>query len=108
MNGTELMSVFNDPFESHRKAMIRAAREKERIMEAAEKSLFVLERIHLDNLIKRQICTLIAVSEKENNLKDFFHRHCFFNIEFDENGTTQSVETEMGIATFRIRTIAFV
>lgn len=43
------MSVLNDPFELHRKAMIRAAKEKERIMKVTEKSLG--ERIHLDNLI---------------------------------------------------------
>lgn len=52
--------------------------------------------------------TPIAVSENESNLKDFFQRHYFSGIEFDGNGTTQSVETEMGIATFRTRIIAFV
>lgn len=93
--------------EDYRKALIRSAREKQQLIEAAGKSLYVLERTYLDNLINRAISSPIAVAETKDELVSFCHKVYGDNIHFDDNGRTPAIDIAMGIASFQIKTIAY-
>lgn len=101
----EQMAV-NVSYERYRKAAIRAAHDNKRLIEAAGKSLYVLERICLDNMINRSISTPIAVAETKEELMDFCRRMYGDEIPFDENGHTLPIQIPMGRASFEISTIA--
>lgn len=103
----EMMAV-NSSSELHRKAMIRAAKENRRNIETAGKSLYILVRLHTDNIIHRRISTVIAVSEKRESLEQYFHDHYFPDIEFNESGYTQTIATDMGEGCFQLKKVAFV
>ena len=87
---------------------MRAGRENRHNIETAGKSIFILERIYIDNIIHRHISSVIAVSEKRENLVDFFHAHYFPDIEFNESGHTKTMDTGMGEGCFQIKEVAFV
>ena len=107
MTEEEMMAV-NCSFERHRKAMIRAGRDKKHVVEQAGKSLSVLERTHNDTMINRWISTPIAVSESKDELIAFCHKLYGAGVEFDEKDRSKSFETDMGEAYFRIEIIALV
>lgn len=102
------MLALNCSFERHRKAMIRAGRDKRHVIEQAGKSLFILERTHNDNMIDRWISTPIAVSESKEELIAFCRRLYGDEVEFDDNDNSKSFETDMGEAYFRIGHVASV
>ena len=107
MTEEEKMAV-NCSFENHRKAMIRAGRDRKHVIEQAGKSLFILERTHNDNMINRWISTPIAVSESKDELITFCHTLYGTEIEFDDKDRSKSFETDMGEAYFRVEKIALV
>lgn len=107
MTEEEMMAV-NYSFERHRKAMIRASRDKKLVIEQAGKSLFILERTHNDNIINRWISTPIAVSESKDELITFCHTLYGTEIELDDKDRSKSIETDMGEAYFCIEKIASV
>ena len=104
----EEMLAVNCSSEAYRKAMIRAAQENLLNIERAGKSLFILKRIYMDDMIHRRVSNTIAVSDKEKKLIDFFHKHYFADVEFDESGHTRTFETSMGEGCFEIKEVAFV
>lgn len=96
----------NLSYERYRKALIRAAQDNKCLIEAAGKSVFILERVCLDNMINRAISTPIAVAETKEVLFDFCHRMYGDDIPFDDNGNTPTIQVPMGNASFRIKTVA--
>lgn len=90
----------------YRKALVRSALEKQRLIDAAGGSLFVLERTCLDNLINRSISTPIAVAETKEELIRFCHEIYGATIPFDGNGMTPTLRIPMGEASFQIKTVA--
>ena len=94
--------VLND----YRKALGRAANDNRRLIEAAGKSIYFLERTCLDNMINRAICSPIAVAETKEELVDFCRRMYGDDIPFDDNGKTPTIQIPMGEACFEIRTVA--
>lgn len=106
MTEDEMMAV-NCSFEKYRKAMIRAAKDKQQVVEQAGKFVFILVRTHNDNLINRRISTPIAVSDSKRSLIEFCHRLYGADVEFDDSYRSNSVETDMGEAKFCIQQVAF-
>lgn len=94
--------VLND----YRKALGRAANDNRRLIEAAGKSIYFLERTCLDNMVNRAICSPIAVAETKEELIDFCRRMYGDDIPFDDNGKTPTIQIPMGKACFEIRTVA--
>lgn len=90
----------------YRKALIRAAQDNKRLIETAGKSIYILERVCLDNMINRAISTPIAVAETKEELIDFCHSMYGNDIPFDDNGKTPTIQIPMGEASFRIKTVA--
>lgn len=107
-NTEEEMMGINSSFELHRKAMIRAAKDNRHNIDVAGKCLYILERTHEDNLIHRWISTTIAVSAKKEELIAFCKRLYNEDIEFDEHNRTKSFDTDMGLAYFKIKSVAYV
>lgn len=101
----EQMSV-NVSYERYRKALIRATQENKYHIEAAGKSIYVLERTCLDNLISRSIISPIAVAETKEELIDFCRSMYGEDVLFDENGKTPTIQIPMGEASFQIKTVA--
>lgn len=101
----EQMSV-NVSYERYRKALIRAAQENKYQIEAAGKSIYVLERTCLDNQINRSISSPLAVAETKKELIDFCHSMYGDDIPFDENGETPTIHTPKGEVSFQIKTVA--
>lgn len=101
----EQMAV-NLSYERYRKALIRAAHENKYQIEAAGKSIYVLERTCLDNMINRSISSPIAVAETKEKLIDFCRSMYDDDIPFDEKGKTPTVSIPMGEASFRIVAVA--
>lgn len=96
----------NCSFERHRKAMISAGRDNKKNIEAAGNSLYILQRTHNDNMINRWISTPIAVSESVEDLIAFCRKQYGEGFVFDEQLRSNSYETEMGEAYFRIDRVA--
>ena len=103
----EMMAV-NCSSEASRKAMIRAVQENRCNIERAGNSLFILNHIYIDNMIHCRVSNTIAVSYKKEKLVDFFHKHYFADVEFNESGHTPTFETGMGEGCFEIKDVAFV
>ena len=101
----EQMAV-NVSYERYRKALIRAAQENKYQIEAAGKSIYVLERTYLDNLINRSISSPIAVAITKEELIDFCRTMYGEDVPFDENGKTPTIQIPMGEASFQIKTVA--
>ncbi|MCQ2237790.1 MAG: hypothetical protein MJZ73_00965 [Bacteroidaceae bacterium] len=102
----EIQMAVNVSYERYRKALIRAAQDNERLIEAAGKSIYVLERTCLDNALNRSISSPIAVAETKEELIDFCHTMYGDDIPFDENGKTPTIQIPMGEASFQIKGIA--
>lgn len=94
--------VLND----YRKALGRAADDNRRLIEAAGKSIYFLERRCLDNMINRSISSPIAVAETKEELIDFCRSMYGDDIPFDDNGNTPTIQIPMGEACFQIRKVA--
>ena len=94
--------VLND----YRKALGRAANDNRRLIEAAGKSIYFLERICLDNMINRSISSPIAVAETKEELIDFCRRIYGDDIPFDDNGKTPTIQIPTGEACFQIKKVA--
>ena len=92
----------------YRKALVRAAKEREHRIEVAGRSLFILERYLDDKTIGQCIGIPVAVSANMENLVAFCRKNWGENVEFDEHNRTQSFETDMGKVYFEISTVAFV
>ena len=107
-NTEEEMMAVNSSFELHRKAMVRAAKDNRHHIEVAGKSCYILERTHEDNMIHRWISTTIAVSTNRENLIAFCKKLYGDGIEFDEHDRTKSFDTDMGLAYFKITSVAYV
>lgn len=101
----EQMSV-NVSYERYRKALIRAAQENKYQIESAGKSIYVLERTCLDNMINRSISSPIAVAVTKEELIDFCRTMYGEDVPFDENGKTPTIQIPMGDASFQIKTVA--
>ena len=101
----EQMSV-NVSYERYRKALIRAAQENKYQIESAGKSIYVLERTCLDNMINRSISSPIAVAVTKEELIDFCRTMYGEDVLFDENGKTPTIQIPMGEASFQIKTVA--
>ena len=101
----EQMSV-NVSYERYRKALIRAAQENKYQIESAGKSIYVLERTCLDNMINRSISSPIAVAVTKEELIDFCRTMYGEDVLFDENGKTPTIQIPMGDASFQIKTVA--
>lgn len=101
----EQMSV-NVSYERYRKALIRAAQENKYQIETAGKSIYVLERTCLDNMINRSISSPIAVAVTKEELIDFCRTMYGEDVPFDENGKTPTIQIPMGEASFQIKTVA--
>lgn len=97
----------NLSYERYRKALIRAAQDNEHLVEVAGRSIYILERVCLDNMINRAINTPIAVAETKEGLIDFCYKMYGNDIPFDENGKTPIIQTPMGEASFQIKTVAW-
>lgn len=96
----------NVSFEGYRKALIRASQDNKRLIEVAGKSIYILERVCLDNIINRAISTPIAVAETKEELIDFCHLMYGDYIPFNDNGNTPTIQIPMGEASFQIKTVA--
>lgn len=96
----------NLSYERYRKALIRAAQDSKRLIEAAGKSIYVLERVCLDNMNNRAISTPIAAAGTREELIDFCHSMYGDDIPFDDKGRTPTMQIPMGEASFRIKTVA--
>ena len=107
MTEDELMNV-DCTFEKYRKAMIRAGRNQKVILETAGSSMFILERIHNDNLINRWIGTPIGVSQDMDNLVQFCKKLYGQDAVFADTGQSNVIETDIGQAYFTIKEIALV
>ena len=94
--------VLND----YRKALGRATDDNRRLIEAAGKSIYFLERTCLDNMINRAISSPIAVAETKEELIDFCRRMYGDAIPVDDNGNTPTIQIPMGEACFQITTVA--
>lgn len=102
----ERQMAVNSSYERYRKAMIRAAQDNKRLIEAAGKSIYILERVCLDNMINRSIGTPIAVAESKKELIDFCRRMYGEDIIFSESGKTPTIQIPLGEASFQIKTVA--
>ena len=96
----------NVSYERERKALIRPAQENKYMIESVGKSIYVLERTCLDNMINRSISTPIAVAETKDELIAFCHTEYGDDIPFDDNGKTPTIQIPMGKASFQIKTVA--
>lgn len=96
----------NVSYEKYRKALIRAAQDNKRLIEAAGKSIYILERVCLDSMINRAISTPIAVAETKEELISFCHLMYGDDISFDDNGRTPTIQIPMGDSSFQIKTVA--
>ena len=96
----------NVSYERYRKALNRAAQENKYMIESVGKSIYVLERTCLDNMINRSISTPIAVAETKDELIAFCHTKYGDDIPFDDNGKTPTIQIPMGEASFKIKTVA--
>ena len=103
----EKQMAVNVSYERYRKALIRAAQDNKRLITAAGKSIYVLERTCLDNMINRSISSPIAVAETKEKLIDFCHTMYGDDIPFDEKGKTPTIRIPMGDASFQIITVAY-
>lgn len=90
----------------YRKALIRAAQDNKRLIEAAGKSTYILERTCLDNMTNRSISTPIAVAETKEELIAFCCSMYGDDIPFDDNGKTPTIQIPMGETSFQIKTVA--
>lgn len=90
----------------YRKALIRAAQDNKRLIEAVGNSIYILERVCLDNMINRSISTPIAVAEIKEELINFCRSLYGDDIPFDDKGRTPTIQIPMGEASFRIKTVA--
>lgn len=102
----EQQMAVNCNYECYRKALIRSAREQQRLIDAAGGSLHVLERTCLDNMINRSVSTPIAVAETKEELISFCRKIYGDAIPFDDKGKTPTIHTPMGEASFQIKTVA--
>lgn len=96
----------NVMYERYRKALIHAAQENKRLIEAAGNSVYVLERTCLDNKINRSISTPLAVAETKEELIEFCHLMYGDDIPFDDNGKIPTIQIPMGEASFQIKTVS--
>ena len=96
----------NVSYEKYRKALIRVAQDNKRLEEAAGKSIYILERVCLYNIINRSICTPIAVAETKEELIAFCCSMYDDSIPFDDDGMTPAIQIPMGEASFQIKTVA--
>ena len=96
----------NVSYERYRKALIRAAQENKYMIESVGKSIYVLERTCLDNIINRSISTPIAVAETKEELIAFCCSMYDDDIPFDDNGKSPTIQIPMGEASFQIKTVA--
>lgn len=101
----EQMAV-NISYERYRKALISAAQENKCQIEAAGKSIYVLERTCIDSMINRSISSPIAVAVTKEELIDFCRTMYGEDVLFDENGKTPTIQIPMGEASFQIKTVA--
>lgn len=92
----------------YRKALGRAERNREHIIEQAGKTMLIVERYHEDNMINRGISTPIAVSESKDALIAFCRKLYGADIEFDDHDRTRTFETYMGKTSLTILEIATV
>lgn len=104
----ERQMAVNSSYERYRKAMIRAAQDNKRLIKAAGKSIFILERVCLDNMINRSIGTPIAVADTKEELISFCRRMYGDDIIFSESGKTPTLQIPMGEASFQITEVAHV
>lgn len=89
----------------YRKALIRAAQDNKRLIEAAGKSTYIQERTCLDNMTNRSISTPIAVAETKEELIAFCCSMYDDDIPFDDNGKTPTIQIPMGEASFCIKEV---
>lgn len=102
----ERQMAVNSSYERYRKAMIRAAQDNKRLIKAAGKSIYILERVCLDNMINRSVSTPIAVADTKEELISFCRRMYGDDIPFDENGKTPTIQLPMGETSFQIKEVA--
>ena len=95
----------NLSYERYRKALIRAAQDNKYMIESVGKSIYVLERTCLDNMINRSISTPIAVAETKEELITFCCSMYGDDIPFDDKDKTPTIQTPMGEASFRIKEV---
>ena len=105
MTEDELMNV-DCALGTFRKAMIRAGQDQKLILETAGNSMFLLERIHNDNLINRWIGTPIGVSQDKDSLVSLSKKLYDSEIVFDDTGKSNIIETDIGQVYFVIKEIA--
>lgn len=96
----------NLSYEIYRKALIRASQDNKHMIESVGKSIYVLERTCLDNMINRSISTPIAVADTKDELIAFCHTVYGDDIPFDDNGKSPTIQIPMGEASFQIKTVA--
>lgn len=96
----------NLSYEIYRKALIRATQDNKFMIESVGKSIYVLERTCLDNMINRSISTPIAVAETKEELIAFCCSMYDDDIPFDDNGKSPTIRIPMGEASFQIKTVA--
>lgn len=101
----EKQMAVNVSYEGYRKALIRAAQDNKRLIAAAGKSIYILERTCLDNMINRSISAPIAVADTKEELIDFCRSMYGDDIPFDENGKTPTIKIPMGEASFQINKV---
>lgn len=101
----EKQMAVNVSYERYRKALIRAAQDNKRLITAAGKSIYVLERTYLDNMISRSISSPIAVADTKEELIDFCRTMYGDEIPFDDQGRTPTIQTHMGEASFQIKMV---
>lgn len=77
-----------------------------RMIYASHALPYVLERIYMDNMINRSICSPIAVAETKEELIDFCRSMYGEDIPFYDNGNTPTTQTPMGEASFQIKVVA--
>ena len=95
----------NVSYERYRKALIRAAQDNKYMIESVGKSIYVLERTCLDNMINRSISTPIAVAETKEELIAFCCSMYGDDIPFDDKGKTPTIQIPMGEASFCIKEV---
>lgn len=97
----------NMSYERYRKALIRSAQDNKHLIDSAGKSIYVLERTCLDNMINRSVSSPIAVAETMEELIDFCRSMYGDDIPFDDKGRTPTIRIPMGEASFQIKTVAY-
>lgn len=95
----------NLSYEIYRKALIRAAQDNKYMIESVGKSIYVLERTCLDNMINRSISTPIAVAETKEELIAYCCSMYGDDIPFDDKGKTPTIHIPMGEASFCIKEV---